>query len=146
MNEITSTAIETGGPVPPGLAKQKQVRKFLRIAGPLTLLVGLVCVGIATASAFGAFESNSFGPPRLFWLSFVGLPLIFVGGVMTGTGFLGAVLRFQAGEAAPVAVDTANYMVGETKDAIKTASKAVAEGVVEGIKAARTSQCVGGKD
>ena len=146
MNEHNSTGIGTGGPELPGLAKQKQIRKFLRIAGPLTLLVGLVCVVVATASLFGAFGNNSFGPPKFFWLAFVGLPLMFVGTVMTSAGFMGAVLRYQAGEAAPVAADTANYVVGETKDAIKTASKAVAEGVVEGIEAARTSQRADGKD
>jgi hypothetical protein len=74
-------------------------------------------------------------PPRHFWLAFVGIPLMFVGSVLSMYGFMGAVFRFAAGEVAPVGADTAKYMAEETKGAVETVAKAAAKGVVEGIDA-----------
>ena len=51
---------------------------------------------------------------------------------------MGAVARFIAGETAPVATDTANYLAEETKGAVETVAKAAAKGVVEGIEAGRS--------
>ena len=86
--------------------------------------------------------------PHYFWLGFVGLPLMFVGGVMCQFAFLGAVARFMAGETAPVAADTVNYMAEETKGAVETVAKAAAKGVVEGIEAgrAKSGEAGEGKD
>ena len=114
---------------------QNSIRTALRIAGPLLLLAGVVCIIIAVASMFAG--STDFGPPRLFWLAFVGIPLMFVGSVLSMYGFMGAVFRFAAGEVAPVGADTAKYMAEETKGAVETVAKAAAKGVVEGIDAGR---------
>ena len=46
-------------------------------------------------------------------------------------GYLGAVARYVASESAPVAKDTVNYMAEETKGAVKTVAKSIAEGVEE---------------
>ncbi len=62
---------------------------------------------------------------------------MFVGGVLSMYGFMGAVFRFAAGEVAPVAADATNYMAEETKGAVETVAKAAAKGVVEGIEAGR---------
>ena len=62
---------------------------------------------------------------------------MFVGAVLSQFGFMGAVARYMAGEAAPVATDTIKYVAEETKGAVETVSKAVAIGVVEGIDEAR---------
>ena len=75
--------------------------------------------------------------PHYFWLAFVGMPLMFVGTVLCQFGFFGAVARFIAGESAPVAVDTVNYMAEETKGAVATVARAAAKGVVEGIEEGR---------
>ena len=135
-------------PVSPLLKRLQQpeqdgIRKFLRIAGPVIFLVGLVCAIIAAASLFAS--AGSFDGPHYFWLGFVGLPLMFVGGVLSQFGFMGAVARFMAGEVAPVAADSANYVAEETKGAVETVAKAAAKGVVEGIEAGR-SKTGEGKD
>ena len=100
-------------PVSPGLKRlqqpgQNSIRNGLRIAGPFIFIVGLLCTIIATASFFSSF--GSFEMPHYFWLAFIGLPLMFVGAVLCQFGFMGAVLRFIAGESAPVAADATNYM------------------------------------
>ena len=125
-------------PVSPELKRlqepaQNSIRTLLRIAGSVIFLAGLVCTIIGTISFFVSF--GSFGMPHYFWLAFIGMPLMFVGVVLCQFGFFGAVARFIAGESAPVAADTINYMAGETKGAVETVAKAAAKGVVEGIDA-----------
>ncbi len=115
------------------LPAQNAIRKWLCLIGPILVLVGLLCVIISFASMVSS--AGSFERPHYFWLGFVGLPLMFVGGVLCQFGFLGAVARFLAGESAPVAADTVNYLAEETKGSIETIAKAAAKGVVEGMAA-----------
>src|SRR5882724_6829719 len=128
-------------PVSPELKRlqqpgQNSIRKGLRVAGLVVFVVGLLCVIVSAISLFTSASGG--GRPHLFWLGFVGMPLMFVGGVLCQFAFLGAVARFMAGETAPVAVDTVNYVAEETKGAVETVAKAAAKGVVEGIEAGRT--------
>ena len=89
--------------------------------------LGFIVTGVASFfSAFGSFE-----PPRLFWCCFVGMPVLFVGAVMCGFGYMGAIARYQASEIAPVATDAVNYMADGTKEGVKTVARAVAEGIQE---------------
>ena len=125
-------------PVSPELKQLQQpaqtsIRNGLRIAGPVVFLVGLICVIVGAAELF----SSGMEPPRHFWLVFIGLPLMFVGTVLCMYGFMGAVVRYAAGEVAPVATDAVKYVAEETKGAVETVSKAVAKGVVEGVEAGR---------
>lgn len=110
----------------------KPVRTFLRRAGPVTAGAGIVLIAIGFISFFSAM--GDYGPPKYFWCAFVGMPLLFVGIVMTKAGYIGAVARYLAAETAPVAKDTVNYMAQETKDAVKTVAQATAEGVRDGLK------------
>lgn len=133
-------------PVSPGLKRleqpaQNSIRTALRIAGPVIFLSGLLCAIIAGVSLFAS--AGSFERPHYFWLGFVGLPLMFVGGVLCQFGFMGAVARFIAGESAPVAADTVNYLAEETKGAVETVAQAAAKGVVEGIESGRAESCPG---
>lgn len=119
------------------LPEQSSIRNALRVVGPAILVIGLVCTiggGISFFSSFGGFE-----PPHYFWLAFIGLPLMFFGFVLSQAGFMGAAARYVAGESAPVAADTANYVAEETKGAVEAVAKAAAKGVVEGIEAGRTN-------
>jgi hypothetical protein len=110
-------------------ARHKTVRTFLRIAGPLVAAVGLVLTIIALASFFSSF--GTFEPPRYFWCAFLGLPLMFVGGVFCMYGYLGVYYRYIAGEAAPVMKDAANYMGEGVQPGVKAVAKAITEGIIE---------------
>ena len=69
------------------LPEQGGIRSFLRRAGPIILLVGLICTiggAISFFSSFGSFE-----PPHYFWLCFVGIPLMFVGFLLSQFGYMG---------------------------------------------------------
>lgn len=116
-------------------SNHSQKRSVLRFLGVLCLIAGILCIGIAIVDFMGVFTSNSFetsmkGPSK-FGLFFLGMPLLFVGSIMTGAGFMGAAARYQAEEIAPVGKDTVNYMVDGTKESIKEVSKAIHEGIKE---------------
>jgi hypothetical protein len=111
-------------------AEHLRIRNALRIAGPCVLAIGVLCLIVAVISMFTAN-----GEPPYGWLAFVGMPLIFVGGVCSGYGFLGAMARYAAREGAPVAVDAANYVAEGTQPGLTTAARAVATGVREGLTA-----------
>ncbi|MBI3462303.1 MAG: hypothetical protein HY000_04475 [Planctomycetes bacterium] len=108
------------------------VRTVLRVGGPLVTLVGLLFLIVGVGSFFASF--GTFAPPRYFWCAFAGMPVLFVGLVMCKFGYLGAVFRYVAGEAAPVAKDAANYMAEGIQPGVKAVAKAITEGVIEAQK------------
>lgn len=105
------------------------VRNVLRIVGPLTLAVGGLLVLVGLGSFFSAF--GSFGTPRYFWCAFVGMPIVFVGLVMCKFAFIGVIVRYQAGEVAPVVKDTFNYMAHGTQGGVRTVASAVRAGLAD---------------
>lgn len=109
--------------------KQNKTRSFLRVAGVVTVVLGLIFELIGLASFASAF--NHGGLPKLFWCSFVGMPFLFAGSVMCMFGFMGAVARYAAAEQVPVASDAINDLAEGTQGALKKVVRAVAEGVKE---------------
>ena len=118
--------------------RHRETRGCLRVVGPLLVVVGGVLTLIGFAGFFSAFGSKpSFdGPPegvKLFFLCFIGLPMVAVGVAICKFAFLGSVARYVASEAAPVAKDTTNYMIDGTKDAVGDLAQSVTEGVAAGL-------------
>jgi len=116
-------------------ADQAGTRSILRSIGPLVFIAGLICTIGGIISFFSSF--GSFEPPHYFWLCFVGMPLMFVGGVMSQFGFIGAAARYVAGETAPVATDIINYVADETKGAVLTVARSATTGILEGRAAGK---------
>lgn len=106
-----------------------KTRTFLRIAGPLLAVVGLIFTIVGVVSFFSAF--GSFGQPRYFWCCFVGMPLLFVGSAMCLFGYMGAIARYAAAEQMPVATDAIHDLAEGTQGAVKTMARSIAEGVQE---------------
>lgn len=106
--------------------RHSELRQTLRVLGPAIMVVGLVLVVIGIGNFFLAFGTME--PPRYFWCAFLGLPLIGVGGMITQYAFLGAIHRFVAGEAAPVAKDTFNYMATGTQAGVRDIATAIKQG------------------
>jgi hypothetical protein len=88
----------------PSLRQQSGVRTFLRIGGPILLVIGGLMTIAAFASFFTAFGTGSM--PQNFWMGFVGLPLLAIGWAMTQAGYLGPASRYVAGEVTDTVVDT----------------------------------------
>lgn len=109
--------------------KHEATRSLLRIAGPSIALVAVIFLIVGAVNFFSSF--GGFEPPRLFWCFFVGMPLLFVGSVLSMFGFMGAVARYAAAEQVPVATDAINDLADGTRGAVKTVARAGAEGVKE---------------
>lgn len=116
----------------------KKKRTSVRVLGVTILLIGLGFMAVGLIDFFSAF--GGFGPPKLFWCLFVGMPLMFVGTVLCGYGFMGSVARYSAGEMAPVAKDTVNYMVDGTQESVKTIASAIGEGLAGASAASAPAQ------
>ena len=119
-------------------SRHSGVRRFLRIGGPLVLAVGGLFALVGFGSFFISMEGHS-GPPVLFFCSFIGLPLMFVGSAMCMFAFMGAFSRYIAAEQAPVAKDTINYMADGTQEAVRTVARAAAQGITEGVQRAQAT-------
>ena len=110
-------------------------RNVLRTVGPIVLGVGVIFMIVGAVDFFRTVGSLG-GPPKLFWCFFVGMPLLFLGSVMTSAGYMGAVGRYTSAEAAPVAKDTFNYMADGTADGVRKMAEAVGEGLSDAMGAA----------
>jgi hypothetical protein len=109
--------------------EHKSTRSKLRTAGPIIALAGLIFIGIGAVDFFSAF--GGFHTPKLFWCFFAGMPLLFVGAVLSMFGFMGAIARYTAAEQMPVTADAINDLADGTQGAVKTMARAVAEGIKE---------------
>jgi hypothetical protein len=93
---------------PPQLRDQAGVRSGLRVGGAIVLGIGLIFAISGMASFFSAFGSAS--PPTHFWMAFVGLPLIGLGGTMLKISLIGPATRYVAGEVMPTVKDSLGYL------------------------------------
>ncbi len=110
-----------------------KARKVMRIVGPAVFLLGLTltAVGFLTVIAGDPFDH-----PLRAALPFVGMPLMFVGAVLSMFAFMGAVARYAASEHAPVAVDTVNYVGEGTRPGVSAMAHAVGSGLGVGLREA----------
>jgi RNA polymerase subunit RPABC4/transcription elongation factor Spt4 len=106
------------------------VRNALRIAGPVIALIGLGFMIVGLVDFFRVFAGD--GRPTLFWCAFVGMPLLFVGAVLSSYGYMGRFMRYAAGEMTPVGKDTFNYLAEGTREGVQTMAGAIGAGLREG--------------
>jgi hypothetical protein len=62
-----------------------------------------------------------------------GMICLAVGGVLLKMGYMGRVARYVAGEVAPVASDTVNYVAGSTRQGVHDVAEAVASGIHDAL-------------
>ncbi|MFT5422303.1 MAG: hypothetical protein ACI89L_000060 [Phycisphaerales bacterium] len=103
----------------PNRDKYAGPRGFFQAVGPIALLIGVVLVGVAVADFFSAFNSMGGSTPSKFFLAFIGLPLMAVGGWMIQAGYLHAI---------------ADYASTETADGVTTTVSAARRGWEEGAE------------
>ncbi len=119
----------------------EETRGCLRVLGPVVLLIGLGFMAVGLIDFFSAFGDFGHGP-TLFWCLFVGMPLLFVGIVLTSFGYMGSVARYEANEIAPVTKDTINYLASGTAQGMETAATALGRGLSKGLGMGESSSGV----
>ena len=102
-------------------------RILLRLFGPLVVILGVVLTVIGLISFFSSF--GTFQPPRYFWATIVGLPLIGIGLAISRFGYLGEIFRYVSREVTPVARDTFNTMAEGTRPGVETMAHAMGRGL-----------------
>lgn len=95
-------------PQVPGVANQAGARTIFRVAGVVVTGTALVFLLIGGIDFFSSM--NSFDGPTKFWMFFVGIPMLGIGGWFLQAGFLGVGARYVTGEVSPVAKDAAAYL------------------------------------
>jgi len=119
----------------------EEKRAVLRFLGVSMVIIGGLMIAGGLVSFFSAFGNNNFGPPRHFWLAFVGMPILGIGMAICKYAFLGTVVRYVAGEVAPAATDTLNYVAEEGAEGIEAVAKAVSHGLAEGVGTGARIRC-----
>ncbi len=89
----------------PGYSRQSSMRFMFRVAAVVVLGLALYFMVVGLADFFTSDDE-----PQKFWMLFVGIPLLAVGGWLAMAGFGGAAARYAAGEGAPVARDSLDYL------------------------------------
>ena len=106
------------------LGTHGKTKKRLRTIGFICTSIGGLLSLIGFIDFFAAFGGS--GMPTLFFLIFLGFPLLGVGIVCLKMGYMREVGTYVASQAAPVAKNVANYMMEGTRDSFsKTVSSVV---------------------
>lgn len=111
------------------LRDNKKAKIILRVVGFTSLAIGLGLAITAFVDFFVSISSDSMKQPQLFWMFFVGFPLIFIGISCLSLGFLHATSAFLASEQAPVAKDVTNYMLDGTREETAKTAEAISNSV-----------------
>lgn len=102
-----------------------KIRSFFRLLGSVLLIIGVTCMLVAFIDFF---TLQGFEEPKFFWLFFVAMPFLFVGFILSGLGFGGAIAKYESREYAPIAKDAFNYLAKETTPVVKEIAKALQQG------------------
>ena len=89
----------------PGYSRQSSMRFMFRVAAVVVLGLALYFVVVGFSDLVTSDEET-----QRFWMLFVGIPLLAVGGWLAMAGFGGAAARYAVGEAAPVARDSLDFL------------------------------------
>lgn len=104
---MLSAMTDTG----PGYPDQGSKRTAARVVGVVCMGIALVLMALAVVDILSAFNSEELGAqPARIWMFVAALPFLLVGGIALNAGFLGASVRYAAGEVAPTARSTLDYI------------------------------------
>lgn len=95
-------------PSSPGFSNQGGLRTTFRVLGVVLTGTALVFLLIGGMDFVASVDTND-GPSK-FWMIFVAIALLAVGGWCLQAGFLGAGARYVSGEVSPVTKDAAAYL------------------------------------
>jgi ribosomal protein L40E len=102
-----------------------KIKKIMTIVGAAMLLVGLILIIVFFIDFVRSVSSSKFGPPELFWLSFIGFPMAAIGGSVLLAARRGDIAKFSMRENSTV--------VNEYSERIAPAARNFASAAREGF-------------
>ena len=105
--------------------KHEQTKKKLKIIGVALLIIGGIFTLVGFINFFASFGGDSM--PNLFWCTFIGLPMLGIGSMLTTMGYKQEISRYIKNESIPVL----NEAGEELSPAIRAVTNAVKEGLCE---------------
>ncbi len=107
--------------------KHKTIKRVLQIVGVVCAAAGLGLIIAGFVDFSKSFERS--GPPQLFYLFFIGFPVMFVGITCLTFGFRKEISRYVKNESVPVL----NEASEELKPVMRAMGQAVKEGYSDSI-------------
>ena len=86
------------------MSNSKNTKKTLKILGGTIATIGLTLAIVGFVNLFSASHSDGF--PKLFWLSFVGLPMLAFGLMLLLFGFRREISRYAINATMPIVNET----------------------------------------
>lgn len=106
-------------------------RLFFQVVGPMVLIAGVVCMTLGFLSMTKDMGNFGSGPPKLVFLLALGIPLMFVGLVLSGLGYKRWFAQYTTSELSSVASQTVNYLGDTTQEGVRAIGQALREGIQE---------------
>lgn len=94
--------------------KHQAIKRKIKVLGAVSLAVGLLCAIIGLVDFFGAMSREE--PPSLFYLLFIGFPLIGIGGSALAFGFREEILRYHKNESLPIIKEVGSELAPTVRD------------------------------
>jgi hypothetical protein len=102
-----------------------KVKKIMTIVGAALLAVGVILIIVFFIDFVNSLSSSKFGPPELFWLSFIGFPMTGIGCSLLFTARRGDIAKFSMRENSTV--------INEYSERIAPAARNFASAAREGF-------------
>ena len=96
--------------------KHQRTKLTLKICGIVAIVVGLACAVAGMVDFFKAFNSEGEYMPKLFFLCFIGLPLVGVGAACLAFALRGNIARYVKNENMPVVKEIGREITPTVRD------------------------------
>ncbi|USN99970.1 MAG: zinc ribbon domain-containing protein [Phycisphaeraceae bacterium] len=126
---------------PMSQSEHREIRGLLRTLGPILIAAGGLCIVIAFVEFFSKFGGME--PPRLFWLFFIGGPMLIAGLAMTSAGFAGKIARYYGREYGPAASTTFNEIARDSRPGMREIGGVIRETLTGEVSAPTALLCPG---
>lgn len=97
-------------------AKHARVKLGLKVCGAIAVVAGLGCAIAGLVDFFAAFNSGGAYQPKLFFLCFIGFPLLAAGAACLSFAFRGNIARYVKNEAMPVVKEVGREITPTVRD------------------------------
>lgn len=117
------------------MGKHENIKKKLKLFGFILVSIGGILTIVGFVDFFASFAS--FDSPKLFWCTFLGLPIFGVGMMLLLSGFQREIHRYAKNETVPI--------INEASEEVSTAVSNITSAVASGLRRDEGLRCTCGE-